>query len=122
MANEQIKKTIEEDYKYGFETKIDQDTFAPGLDENTVRKISNIKDEPDWLLKWRLHAFGQWLKIKEYLTNNDKVISFSILNLSNKKATINVNLISENLFLDDLTKNSYNVKKKSDNLLILNIE
>ncbi len=82
MANEQIKKTIEEDYKYGFETKIDQDTFAPGLDENTVRKISNIKDEPDWLLKWRLHAFGQWLKMSEPEWANVKMESIDYQSIS----------------------------------------
>ena len=65
MANEQIKKTIEEEYKYGFETKIEQDTFLPGLNHDIVRKISNIKEEPEWLLKWRLHAFDQWLKMSE---------------------------------------------------------
>ena len=65
MANEQIKKTIEEEYKYGFETNIEQDTFLPGLNHDIVRKISNIKEEPEWLLNWRLHAFDQWLKMSE---------------------------------------------------------
>ncbi|MAI02372.1 MAG: hypothetical protein CMP40_00900 [Rickettsiales bacterium] len=97
--------------------------FANFYDDMWVKKnLAKIEAQSNKLLELRYDKFGQWLKIKEYLTNNDKVISFSILNLSNKKATINVNLISENLFLDDLTKNSYNVKKKSDNLLILNIE
>ena len=97
--------------------------FANFYDDMWVKKnLAKIEAQSNKLLELRYDKFGQWLKIKEYLTNNDKVISFSILNLSNKKATINVNLISENLFLDDLSKNSYNVNKKSDNSLILNIE
>ncbi len=97
--------------------------FANFYDDMWVKKnLAKIEAQSNKLLELRYDKFGQWLKIKEYLTNNDKVISFSILNLSNKKATINVNLISESLFLDDLSKNSYNVNKKSDNLLILNIE
>ena len=81
MANEQIKKTIEEEYKYGFETKIEQDTFLPGLNHDIVRKISNIKEEPEWLLKWRLHAFDQWLKMSEpewanVKTMNNKSVKF----------------------------------------------
>ena len=82
MANEQIKKTIEEEYKYGFETKIEQDTFLPGLNHDIVRKISNIKEEPEWLLKWRLHAFDQWLKMSEPEWANVKMESIDYQSIS----------------------------------------
>ena len=65
MSNELIKKSIAEDYKYGFETDVEQDTFSPGLDENVIQKLSNIKNEPEWLLEWRLKAYRHWLKMTE---------------------------------------------------------
>ena len=65
MSNELIKKSIAEDYKYGFETDVEQDTFPPGLDDDVVRAISEIKKEPEWLLNWRLKAYNHWLNMKE---------------------------------------------------------
>ena len=65
MSNELIKKSIAEDYKYGFETDVEQDTFPPGLDDGVVRAISEIKKEPEWLLEWRLKAYHHWLNMKE---------------------------------------------------------
>ena len=65
MSNEAIKKTIAEEYKYGFETNIEQDTFPPGLDEEVIMRLSEIKNEPKWLLNWRLKAYRHWLKMKE---------------------------------------------------------
>ena len=54
-----------EKYKHGFVTDIEQD-FAPvGLSEDTVRFISAKKDEPDWMLQWRLGAFQRWLTMEE---------------------------------------------------------
>ena len=43
-------------YQYGFITEIESETAPRGLDENTVRFISSKKEEPDWLLDWRLRA------------------------------------------------------------------
>ena len=65
MSNELLKKSIAEDYKYGFETDVEQDTFPPGLDDGVVRAISEIKKEPEWLLEWRLKAYHHWLNMKE---------------------------------------------------------
>ena len=65
MANKIIDKTISQDYKYGFETHVEQDTLPPGLNEDVIRKISKIKKEPDWLLDWRLKAYNHWLNMKE---------------------------------------------------------
>ncbi len=52
-------------YKYGFVTDIESETAPKGLDEDTVRFISAKKEEPDWLLQWRLRAFRHWLKMPE---------------------------------------------------------
>ena len=52
-------------YKYGFETEIEQEFAPKGLNEDIVRFISAKKDEPEWLLKWRLDAYARWLNMKE---------------------------------------------------------
>ncbi len=60
-----IEKLTSQEYKYGFVTDIEQDSIPPGLDEDVVRLISAKKNEPEWLLKWRLKAYRQWLKMVE---------------------------------------------------------
>ena len=72
MSNEAIKKTIAEEYRYGFETNVEQDTFLPGLDEQVIKRLSEIKNEPKWLLNWRLKAYRHWLKMKEPTWSNIK--------------------------------------------------
>ena len=49
------------EYKYGFVTDIETETIARGLSEDTVRLISSKKNEPEWMLEWRLGAFRRWL-------------------------------------------------------------
>lgn len=58
MSNEQqiIDENLTKDYEYGFVTDIESDTIPPGLDENVIRTISAKKEEPEWLLEWRLKA------------------------------------------------------------------
>ncbi len=53
-------KNISDDYKYGFTTDIDIEEFPKGLNEEIVRLISKKKNEPDWLLEFRLKAFRYW--------------------------------------------------------------
>ena len=60
-----IDSAIEQEYEYGFVTDIDQDTLAPGLNEEVIKFISSKKGEPEWLLDWRLKAFDKWLKMDE---------------------------------------------------------
>ena len=63
--SEVIEKAIEQDYKYGFVTDIEQDTLPPGLNEDVIHTISAIKKEPEFMLKWRLKSYRQWLKMGE---------------------------------------------------------
>ena len=63
--SEVIEKAIEQDYKYGFVTDIEQDTLPPGLNDDVIRSISAIKNEPDFMLEWRLKSYNQWLKMEE---------------------------------------------------------
>src|SRR5438094_1618644 len=60
-----IRSLSDEGYKYGFVTDIESDSAPPGLDEDTVRFISAKKDEPEWLLEWRLAAFRAWREMPE---------------------------------------------------------
>ena len=60
-----IESLINREYQAGFETDIEADTIPPGLSEATVRIISAKKNEPDWLLEWRLKAFRRWQTMTE---------------------------------------------------------
>jgi len=53
------------EYAAGFVTDIEQDTLPPGLNEDVIRHISTMKQEPEWLLEWRLEAFRHWLTMTE---------------------------------------------------------
>lgn len=63
--NKQIHDIINGDYKLGFETLIQSDTFAKGLNEDVIRAISAKKEEPEFLLEFRLKAYKKWLKMEE---------------------------------------------------------
>ena len=63
--NQQIHDIINTDYKLGFETLVQSDTFAKGLNEDVIRAISAKKDEPQFLLDFRLKAYEKWLKMEE---------------------------------------------------------
>ncbi|MFO1059178.1 MAG: Fe-S cluster assembly protein SufB [Dongiaceae bacterium] len=58
-------KSLGEKYRYGFVTDIEAETAPRGLDESTVRFISAKKNEPEWLLEWRLRAFRAWREMTE---------------------------------------------------------
>ena len=59
-SNKVLDEVTTGEYKYGFVTHIDTETIHRGLDEETVRLISAKKNEPDWLLEFRLRAFRHW--------------------------------------------------------------
>ncbi len=67
MSDEQkiIDSNLEKDYEYGFVTNIESETIPPGLDENVIKTISRKKDEPEWLLNWRLKAYRHWIKKRD---------------------------------------------------------
>jgi len=60
-----IEKLAQQEYKYGFVTDVDQEIAPVGLNEDVIRMISAKKDEPQWLLEWRLKAYENWLTMKE---------------------------------------------------------
>jgi ABC-type transport system involved in Fe-S cluster assembly, permease component len=58
-----IEEQVLSDYKYGFVTEIEADEAPKGLSEDIVRFISTKKNEPEWMLEWRLKAFRHWTRI-----------------------------------------------------------
>ena len=64
-ATDTIEALTERDYEYGFVTDVEQDTAPPGLSEDIIAFISAKKNEPQWLLDWRLQAYRGWLKMVE---------------------------------------------------------
>ncbi len=62
---DQVSAIDVDKYKYGFETDIETDKAPKGLNEDTVRFISAKKNEPEWMLEWRLEAYRRWLTMTE---------------------------------------------------------
>jgi len=64
-ANQVVKDVAKQEYKYGFVTDVEVELASRGLDEDTVRFISAKKDEPEWLLEWRLKAYRHFMTLVE---------------------------------------------------------
>src|SRR6516164_11778358 len=62
---EQVRRIGVDQYKYGFETLIESEKAPKGLSEDTILFISAKKNEPEWMLNWRLDAFRRWLEMRE---------------------------------------------------------
>ncbi len=72
-ANDTIEELASKEYKYGFVSEIESDTVPVGLSEDVIRMISAKKNEPEWLLEWRLKAYRHWLTMTDPLWHNVKV-------------------------------------------------
>src|SRR6266568_4263789 len=64
-ATETIEGLVQKEYKYGFYTDVETDSAPPGLNEDIIRLISAKKDEPQFMLDWRLKAYRHWLTMQE---------------------------------------------------------
>src|SRR5215211_8593579 len=62
---DQVRRIDVDQYKYGFETLIESEKPPKGHSEETVRYISARKNEPEWMLNWRLDAYRRWLTMRE---------------------------------------------------------
>jgi Fe-S cluster assembly protein SufB len=91
-----VKTLVNQPYKYGFTTDIESDTIAAGLNEDVVRLISAKKNEPEFLLNFRLKAYHQWLKMQEPTWPNvhypaidyQKIIYYSAPKVQEKKGSL----------------------------------
>ena len=62
---QEVDEFVDKKYDAGFYTEIEQDTAPPGLNEDIIRLISSKKEEPEWMLQWRLKAYARFLKMRE---------------------------------------------------------
>ncbi|MBL8144119.1 MAG: Fe-S cluster assembly protein SufB [Acidobacteria bacterium] len=69
-STDTIEQLATQEYKYGFVTDVESEIVPRGLSEATVRAISQKKNEPEWLLEWRLRAFRAWLEMAEPAWHN----------------------------------------------------
>jgi len=60
-----LDAVIGQKYRHGFVTDIESDTVPPGLDEDVIKLISRKKNEPDFMLQWRLKSYQHWLTMRE---------------------------------------------------------
>ena len=60
-----LREVTEKEYAYGFVTDIESEKAPKGLNEDIIRFISDKKNEPDWMLEWRLESFRRWLTLEE---------------------------------------------------------
>ncbi|GEA05684.1 Fe-S cluster assembly protein SufB [Alteromonas sp. KUL42] len=63
--SEQIEQALDRKYEAGFYSEIESETFESGLDESVIRRISAMKNEPEWMLEWRLKSYHAWLEMEE---------------------------------------------------------
>ena len=69
-STDAIQELADREYKYGFVTEIESDTIPRGLNEGVIRIISAKKNEPEFMLEWRLKAYRHWLTMKEPTWHN----------------------------------------------------
>ena len=65
LDNSELDRVISSEYEAGFTTLVESDTLPPGLNEDVIRVISAKKEEPEWLLEWRLEAYRHWQTMQE---------------------------------------------------------
>jgi len=102
-----LEKLTGSDYKYGFTSEFETDSIAKGLNEDVVRFISKKKNEPDFMLEYRLKAYRHWLIMKEPIWANvhyPKINYQDIIYYSAPKKAKTLNSIEE---LDPDIKKAY---------------
>src|SRR3989338_849277 len=67
-----IGELAQQEYKHGFVTDIEEEKVPIGLNEGIIATISRKKDEPGWMLEWRLKAYNNWLKMKDPIHGRDQ--------------------------------------------------
>jgi len=72
MSSAALQNLVNQPYKHGFVTDIEADVTPKGLNEETIRAISRKKEEPEWLLEFRLQAYRHWLTMAEPIWPNVK--------------------------------------------------
>ena len=95
------------------------DTFADYFDDLWVKQnLDNISSETKVLAEVSYQKYNEWIKIKNFLINNEKILKYKILVLSNKTALIELNILSIDNLVQDLKRNKFKIVKKKNNLFI----
>ena len=89
-SQETIEQLANQDYKYGFVSDVEEERIEPGLNEDVIRLISQKKNEPEWLLDWRLKAYGLWKEMAEPVWHNVKVAPIDYQNITYYSAPKNL--------------------------------
>ena len=82
---DELRELADREYEYGFVTDVESDALPPGLDETTIKEISRLKSEPEWLLEFRLKAYRHWItmtdpswaKVKRNTIDYQQIIYYS---------------------------------------------
>ena len=106
-------------YNLDYYLNILADTFADYFDDLWVKEnLDNINSETKILAEISYKKYNEWIKIKKYLINNEKIIKYNILTISNKSALIELNILSIDDLVEDLERNRFKIFKKENNLFI----
>ena len=104
---------------FNYNLNIFADTFADYFDDLWVKEnLDNISSETKVLARISYKRYNEWIKIKNFLINNEKILKYNILIISNKNAVIELNILSIDDFVEDLVKNRFKIVKKENNLFI----
>ena len=108
-----------ETYNFDYNLNVLADTFADYFDDLWVKEnLDNINSETKLLAEISYKKYNEWIKIKNFLNNNEKILKYKILTLSNKNALIELNILSIDDLVDDLERNRFKIYKKENNLFI----
>ena len=95
------------------------DTFADYIDDLWVKEnLDNINSETKVLVEVSYEKYKEWIKIKNFLINNEKILKFNTLVISNRTAIIELNILSVDSLMQDLIKNNFKIIQKENNIFI----
>ena len=108
---------------FDYNLNVFADTFADYIDDLWVKEnLDKFNYETKVLAKVSYKKYSEWIKIKKFLINNEKVLKYNILIISNNNAKVELNILSIDDFVEDLIKNRFKVVKKENNLFISQYE
>ena len=108
-----------ETYNFGYKLNVLADNFADYFDDLWVKEnLDNINSETKLLAEISYEKYNEWIKIKNFLNNNEKILKYKILTLSNKNALVELNILSIDDLVDDLERSRFKIYKKENNLFI----
>ena len=106
-------------HNFDYNLNILADTFADYFDDLWVKEnLDNINSETKVLADISYRKYNEWIKIKNFLINNEKVLKYNILTISNKNALVELNILSIDDLVEDLERNRFKIYKKENNLFI----